>query len=98
MVPVKEITTRSPLLGLGALALGGERPVLLGDAGERLVDLGVGDVGDQLLELDALEIGELDRRQDLDRHRVVEVGLAVDQLLDRVLLLRQRHLAARRRA
>ncbi len=30
------------VLGLGALALGGERPALLGDAVHRLVDLGVG--------------------------------------------------------
>ena len=44
------------------------------------------------LELDALEVGELDRRQDLDRHRVGEIGLALDHLLDRVLLGRQRHL------
>ena len=33
------------LLRLGALAFGGEGLVLLGDAVERLVDLGVGDVG-----------------------------------------------------
>ncbi len=45
-----------------------------------------------LLELDVLEIAERDRRHDLDRHRVVEIALALDQLLDRVLLLRQRDL------
>ena len=98
ILPVKSITDAVAVLGLGALALGRERTVLLGDALHRLVDLGVGHLGDEPLELDALEIGELDRRQDFDRDRVGEIGLAVDHLLDRVLLLRQRHLAARARA
>ena len=80
------------VLGLGALALGGERPALLGDLRQRLVDLGLGHLGVQPLELDALEIRKLDRRQDLDRHRVGEIGLALDHLLDRALLVRQRHL------
>ncbi len=80
------------VLGLGALALGGERPALLGDLRQRLVDLGLGHLGVQPLELDALEIRKLDRRQNLDRHRVGEIGLALDHLLDRALLGRQRHL------
>ena len=77
------------LLALGLRRVG---LVLLGDAGERFVHLGIGDVADEPGELDGLEIGELDRRHDLDRHGVVEVALAGDQLLDGVLLLRQRHL------
>ena len=32
-------------LGLAALGLGRERPVLLGDLRQRLIDLGVGDLG-----------------------------------------------------
>ena len=52
----------------------------------------VGDVGGQPLELDVLEIGERDRRHDLQRHGVGEIALAVDQLLDRALFRRQRHL------
>ena len=80
------------VLGLGALALGGERPALLGDLRQGLVDLGVGHLGVQPFELDALEIRKLDRRQDLDRHRVGEVALALDHLLDRALVLRQRDL------
>ncbi len=79
-------------LRLGALGLGGERPVLLGDLADGFVDLGVGDFGDGLFELDALEVGDLDRRHDLDRHRVGEIGLAFDHLLDRFLVGRQRDL------
>ena len=76
ILPAKSMTTRSPFSTLRALPLGGERPVLLGDLVERLVDLGVGDLRDQALELDALEIRELDLRQDLQRDRIGEVGLA----------------------
>ena len=64
------------LFGLGALAFGGERPVLLGDLVERLLDLRVGNLRDLTLELDAVEIGELDLRQNLQRDRIGEVGLA----------------------
>ena len=80
------------VFGLGALALGGKRPALFGDAGQGLVDLGLGDLGVQPFELDALEIRELDRRQYLDRHRIGEIALAFDDLLDRALLGRQGHL------
>ena len=66
--------------------------VLLADARERLVHLGLGHLAGQPGQLDGLEIGERDRRHDLDRHGVVEVALARDQFLDRVLLGRQRHL------
>src|SRR4029453_18834347 len=58
------------LLDLGPLALGRERTVLLGDFLQGLVDLRVGDLGHQPLELDALEVGELDLRQDLERQRI----------------------------
>ena len=81
------MVTRSPLSALPPSALRRERPALLGDLRQRLVDLGVGHLGVQPLELDALEVGKLDRRQDLDRHRVGEIALALDDLLDRVLLL-----------
>ena len=46
IVPVKSMIDAVAVLGLGALALGRERPVLLGDPLERLVDLGVGHLGD----------------------------------------------------
>ena len=80
------------VLRLGALALCCERPVLLRQTIYRLVDFGVGDFGDRPLQLDALEVGDLDRRHDLDRHRVGEIGLALDYLFDRLLVGRQRHL------
>ncbi len=77
---------------LGALGLGRIGLVLVGDALQRLLDLGLGDLGGRAGELDVLEIGERDRRHDFDRQRVIEVRLAGDHLLDRVLLLRQCHL------
>ena len=73
---------------LGALGLGRIGLVLVGDALQRLVDLGLGDLGGRAGELDILEIGEFDRRHDFDRHGVVEIRLALDHLLDRILLLR----------
>src|SRR5262249_10126642 len=57
-------------------------PVLLDDAFETLVDFGVGDVRRQFRQLDGLEIAERNRRHDLERHRVIEIALAGDQLLD----------------
>jgi hypothetical protein len=80
------------VFGLGALAFGRERPALLGDLRQRLIDLGLGHLGVHALELDALEIRKLDRRQDFDRHRVGEIGLARDHLFDRALLFGQGHL------
>ena len=80
------------LLDLGALALRRERPVLVGDLAERLFDFGVGDVGDHPLEGDALEIRQFDLGQDLKRHRIGEIGLPADDLLDLGLRLGQRDL------
>src|SRR3981189_648871 len=68
-LPVKSMTARAPFPFLPPPAFGGERPVLVGDLLQGLVDLRVGDLGDQPLELDALEIGQLDLRQDLHRQR-----------------------------
>ncbi len=76
---------------LRALGLGGERPVLLGERLQRLVDLIVGDRRGQPFELDGLEIGERDRRHDLHLDRVGEVGFAVDDALDGAFVRRQHH-------
>ena len=92
ILPVKSMVTRSPFSALAPSPLAANGRLCSAIAAQRLVDLGVGHLGVQPLELDALEVGELDRRQDLDRHRVGEIGLALDHLLDRALLLRQRHL------
>ena len=92
ILPVKSIMTRSPFSALAPSPFAANGRLCSAILAERFVDLGLGDLGDQPLQLDALEVGELDRRQDLDRHRVGEVGLALDDLLDRVLFLRQRHL------
>src|SRR6185312_1327975 len=74
------------------------RPVLLGDGGDAFVDLGVGHLGGETGELDVLEVGELDGRHNLDRHRVGQIGLARDQFLDRALLGRQRDFRLGRKA
>ena len=87
MVPAIGDDDAVAALGFAAFRPRGEWLVLLGDARQPLLDLGVGDVAGQLLELDLLEIGERDRRHDFDRHGVIEVALAGDQLLDRALLL-----------
>ena len=65
---------------------------MLGDPVERFADLRVGHVRHRTLELDALEIGELDLRQDLDRQRIGEVGLPADDLGNLGLLVRDRDL------
>ena len=70
------------VLGLGALALGVIGPALVGDALDGFVDIGIGDFDHRLLDREALEVGELDRRHDLDRNRVGQVGLAGEQFLD----------------
>ena len=85
MVPLKEIVTRSPVLGLGALGLGGVGAVLVGDALDGLVDVGVGHLDDRLLDRKALEIGERDRGHHLDRDRVGEIGFAGEDILDLLL-------------
>ena len=86
------------VLGLGTLGLRRIGPVLVGDPLDGLFDLGVGDFDHRLLDRERLEIGELDRRHHLDRHRVGEVGLAGEQLLDLVLLGRHRDLRLGREA
>ena len=71
--------------GLGALGLRRVGPVLVGDALDGLIDLGIGDFDHRLLHRERLEIGELNRRHHLDRNRIGQVGLAGEQLLDLVL-------------
>ena len=80
------------VLGLGAVALGRIGTVLVGNALDGVIDIAVGHVDDRLLDRKALEVGELDRRHHFDRHRVGEIGLAGEQLLDLVLLGRHRDL------
>ena len=77
------------LLGGGALALRCERPVLLGDLIQRLLDLRVSDVGHLALELDAFEIAELDLRENFEGERIGKIGFAADHVLDFGLLARQ---------
>ena len=91
---------RDPIagFGLGALALGGIGAVLVGDALDGLVDVGVGHFGDRLLDGKALEIGERDRRHDLDRDGVGEIGFAGEDVLDLLLLRRHRDLGFGREA
>ena len=74
------------VLGLGALGLRRIGTVLVGDALDRVIDVGIGDVDHRLLDREGLEIGELNRRHDLDRDRVGEVGLAGEKLFDLLLL------------
>ncbi len=78
--------------GLFALCARRVRLVLIGDASNALVDFGIGDIRGKLGQLDAFKIGERDRRHDLKRHGVVEIGLAGDQLLYRAFIGRQRDL------
>ena len=80
------------LCRLFAFAARGVRLVLVGDAGDAFLDLGITDLGGEFGELDALEIAERDRRHNFKRHRVVEVAFAGDQLLDRAFVGRQRNL------
>ncbi|MGY3649889.1 hypothetical protein ACVWW2_005180 [Bradyrhizobium sp. LM4.3] len=84
--------------GLGALGLRGIAAIRIGDALDRLVDVGVGDFGDGLLDLEGLEVGERNRRHHLDRNRVGQIGLAVEQLLDLGLLGRHGDLRLGRKA
>ena len=88
MLPAKAMTTRSPFSALppsarGAKGLFCSAMCLSASSTSASVTSAV-----EPFELDPLEVGELDRRHDFERHRVGEVGFAVDQLLDRALLLR----------
>ena len=76
------------LLG-GAGFVGREGDAALDELAHRLVD-GFGiDVGDQALELQALEVGQVERGQHLERHRIGKVGLAGEHALDLGLVFRQ---------
>ena len=86
------------LLGLGALGLRRIGPALVGDALDRLVDVAIGHVDHRLLDIEALEVGERDRRHDLDRDGVGQIGLAGEQVLDLLLLGRHRDLGLGREA
>ncbi|OIQ69817.1 hypothetical protein GALL_485780 [mine drainage metagenome] len=81
-----------PGFGLGALALCGEAAVLLGDALDGIVDLGVRHLCDRLLDREALEIGELNRGHNLDRNGIGEIGLSGEDVIDFLLLRRHRDL------
>ena len=81
-----------PVALFGAFGFRGKRPVLLGDALQRLIDFGIGDLADETFELDGLEVRKRDRRHDLELDRVGEVGLAGDDALDGALLRGQRYL------
>ena len=92
MVPLKEIVTRSPVSALAPSPLAAIAAILVGDALDGLVDIGVGDFGDRLLDGKALEIGQLDRRHHLDRHGIGEIGFSGEDVLDGFFLGRHRHL------
>ena len=83
--------------GLGALGLRGVAAVLVGDALDRLIDIGVGDLDHRLLDGKALEVGELDRGHDLDRNRVGQIGFAGQDVLDGLLFRRHRDLGLGRK-
>ena len=53
---------------------------------QRLIDFGIGHFGSEPLQLDGLEIGERDRRQNLDLDLVGKVGFAFDDAFDRALV------------
>ena len=74
------------------LALGGERPVLVGDGRQRLIDLGIVDRRRLPFDLYGLEIGQRDRRHDLHLDRVGEIRLALDDTLDSAFVRRQHDL------
>ena len=71
---------------LGAFGLGDERPVLLGDRLQCLIDLGISYRRRQPFDFDGFEIGKRDRRHDLHLDRVGEVGFAGDDAFDRALV------------
>ncbi len=86
------------VLGLGAVALGGIGPALVGDALDRFVDIGVSHLDHGLFDIEALEVGELDRGHDLDRNRVGQIGLSGEEFFDLLLLGRHRDLGLGREA
>src|SRR5216684_2392580 len=79
-------------LGLGAVALGGKRTILVGDALDGLVNLGVGHFDHRLLDREALEVGERNRGHDLDRNGVGEIGFSGEDVLDGFLFRGHRDL------
>ena len=89
---------RHPVAALRRASLGLCRigPVLRGDLPQRVVDLLIGHRRGDPLERDRLEIGERDRRHHLDGDRIGEVGLALDDALDLVLVLGHRDLRIHR--
>ncbi len=83
-------------LGGAALGLGGIGPVLVGDLLQGVVDVLVGYGGGELFQLDRLEIGQRDLGHHFQRHRIGEVGPALDHALDLVLVLGHRDLGVQR--
>src|SRR5207248_3412774 len=79
---------RDPISGFGlrALALRGKCTVLVGDPLDCFVNIGVGYLGDRLLDRKTLEIGELDRGNDLDRNGIGQIGLPGEDILNGFLL------------
>jgi hypothetical protein len=67
-------------------------PVLTGDVLDAFFDFSFSNIGGQLCEFDGLEVTKRDWRHNFERHRVVQIALAVDQLLDHALFGRQRDL------
>ena len=59
IVPLKEIGDAVAGFGLGAFTLGGKGLVLIGDALDGVLDIGVRDFGDRLLDREALEVSQL---------------------------------------
>ena len=80
------------VLGLGALALRRVGTVLVGDALDRLIDVGIAHLDHRLLDRKTLEVGELNWRHHLDRDGVGQVSLAGQQFFDFLLLGRHRDL------
>ena len=95
ILPVKSMTTRSPVSALAPSLLGANGRLCSAMRLSASSTSASRHLGGEPFELDALEVGELDRRHDLDRDRVGEVGLALDHLLDLALLGRHGDLPAR---
>ena len=91
-VPVKSMTTRSPFSTLPPSPFAANGRFCSAILSSASPTCGVGHLRHRTLELDALEIGELDLRQHLDRERIGEIGLPADDLGDLGLLVRDRDL------
>ena len=87
---------RSPVSGGAVLRL--VRGVRFLQPGDLLFDILGRWLGDLFLKGDRLQVGQLDFRQDLKRHRVFEVGLAFDDALDGGLILGKLDIGLQRRA